>query len=471
MNSRIRLLVAAAALSLAGHVRAGEPPDPLRFSRGNWEVKLGAVGGLGAAGESRAFWNVVAGVDPSYPYDPNRIWGEYWLFPGVTATFKTGSAGTFYGGLSVGVTGNIGSDLYQTPANGRAAIENLYLGWRHRGASSGLEIDLSGGAQNYSVGTGFLLFQGAQNGGVRGATYAAPRTAWDMTGVARLRWKSLSADGFFLQYNQISGQPATQLAGGKLEVALGESQSAGVAYVDAIASTMPYVQATETILASGRKGTRTAHLWATVRPLPKALPDLSLSGEFAWQRNGRIDMKAWAAAGTASCAFSKTGWKPTLSVTYAYFTGDDPATPAFEGFDPLFWNAGLANWATGGNGAFAWAPSNLVMYRVHAGAAPSAADTLDLFWFHISAARTDSPLALGQDLVSALAQGIPVTSVGVPTRHLNDGFAVQWQRSLGTRWTLTACLNFSAPGAGLSAVSNGTATTWVGGNLSAAFSY
>jgi hypothetical protein len=472
MNSRNRrFLVAAAVLSIAGRVRAAEPQDPLHFSRGNWDVKLGAFGGLSAAGESRAFWNVVAGVDPSFDYDPNRAWAEYWLFPGVTATFRAGTAGTFYGGLSAGVTGNLGSDIYQSPSSGRASIENLYAGWRYRDVASALEVDLSGGAQDYSVGTGFLVDQGAQNGGVRGATYAAPRTAWDMTGIVRLRWKSLSADGFFLQYNEISGQPSTRLVGGKVEVELGRGQSAGLAYLDAIESTMSYVRAPETVLPNGREGTRTGNAWATLRPLRKALPDLSLSGEFAWQRNSRIDMKAWAAAGTASYVFAGTAFKPTISFAYSYFTGDDPSTPGYEAFDPLFWNAGLANWATGGNGAFAWSPSNLVMERVHAGAAPSAADALDLFWFHISAARTNSPLALGQDQISAMAKGLPVTSVGVPTSHLNDGLVAQWQRTLGVHWTLTAVLNVSFPGAGLKAVANGTATTWVGGNLSAGFRY
>jgi hypothetical protein len=449
----------------------GLPADPLRFGNDSWEVKLGALGGLSPVGEYRAFWNIVAGIDPASGYSPDRLWTEYWLFPGVTAMFTPGRSGTFYGALSVGVTGNLGSDIYSSPSSGRASIENLYIGWRFRDAASGLGVDLSAGAQDYSIGTGFLVFQGAQNGGVRGATYAAPRTAWDMTGIVRLSYGTLSADGFFLRYNEISGQPSTQLLGGKIEVALGDHEAVGLAYFDALESTMPYVQAPETDIPGGRKGTRTWHAWATVRPLGKPVPGLALSGEFAWQRNPAIDMKAWAGAGTASYTFTKTTWTPTLSVTYAYYTGDDPSTPAYEAFDPLFWNTGLTNWASGGNGAYAWYNSNLVMDRVHLNATPSDADVLDLLYFHLSAAQTNSPLAFGQAAIAATSEGVPVTTAGVPSSHLNDGIVAEWQRRLGPHWTLAATLDISIPGSGLRAISNGSATTWVGGILSAAFSY
>jgi hypothetical protein len=304
---------------------------------------------------------------------------------------------------------------------------------------------------------------------VRGATSVAPRTAWDMTGILRLGWGKFSADGFFLRYNAISGQPGTQLVGGKIQLVLGEKESAGLAFLDAIESTMPYAKAPETVVVNGRKGTQTWHAFATFRPLGSAAPALFLSGEGALQRNPRIDMKAWAAAGTVSYGFERVAWTPTISYTYAYYSGDDPATAPLEKFDPLFWNGGLASWASGGNGAYVWTNSNIVMQRFHVSAVPSSVDVLDLLYFHISAAKTNSPLGFGQSLVAT--PGIPAFIPGIPASHLNDGVVAQWQRTLGAHWTLTATLDLSFPGSGIKAASNGTATTWVGGSLNLAFSY
>jgi hypothetical protein len=466
----MRVFVAAAILALLASAAAGEPPsDPLRFTKGAWDVKLSAFGGLQPTGEYQAFWNAFQGGDPAAGYDPNRFWTEYWIFPGVTATFRSGVADTFYGGMSAGITGNLGSDIYASPPSGRAAIETMYLGWRHKDTASGFSLDLSTGQQNYSIGTGFLVYQGAQNGGTRGATNVAPRTAWEMTGIVRLAWGKVSADGFFLEYNAIPGQPTTQLAGGAARLSLGGNQVLGLAFIDAVESTMTYAQAPETVIPSGRKGTTTSHAFATFKPLPSSAPSLLLSGEGALQRNMRIDLKAWAAAGTVSWGFEKTAWKPTLSYTCAYYSGDDPSTPALEKFDPLFWNGGVTSWATGGNGAYSWTNSNIVMQRVHLNVAPSPSDVLDLLYFYISAARTNSPLGFGQAPLATIST--PILIPGVPTSHLNDGLVVQWQRNLSRNWTLTSTLELSFPGAGLKAVSNGTATTWVGGDVNLAFSY
>ena len=69
----------------------------------------------------------------------------------------------------------------------------------------------------------------------------------------------------------------------------------------------------------------------------------------------------------------KVAWKPRLSYRYAYFEGDDPATPTNEGFDSLL--PGFYDWGTWWQGEIAGeyfvSNSNLISHQVRLHVTPS----------------------------------------------------------------------------------------------------
>ena len=109
---------------------------------------------------------------------------------------------------------------------------------------------------------------------------------------------------------------------------------------------------------------------AYTAPIPAA-PDLSFEFEYASERNGEaLDSNAWTLQGAYE--FGDVTWKPTLSYRYAFFQGDDPATPANEAFDPLF--LGFYDWGTWWQGEIAGeyflSNSNSISHLVRAHVAP-----------------------------------------------------------------------------------------------------
>src|SRR5204863_3461707 len=98
--------------------------------------------------------------------------------------------------------------------------------------------------------------------------------------------------------------------------------------------------------------------------------------------------------------FSETTWKPKLSYRYAFFQGDDPATPANESFDPLF--LGFNDWGTWWQGEIAGeyflSNSNLKSHLIRAHVTPSEKVGGGLMFFKFS---LDHPGALGPHVTSS----------------------------------------------------------------------
>ena len=71
--------------------------------------------------------------------------------------------------------------------------------------------------------------------------------------------------------------------------------------------------------------------------------------------------------------FSNATWKPQFTYRYAFFQGDDPATPRNENFDPLF--LGFYDWGTWWQGEIAGeyflSNSNLESHMVRALVTPN----------------------------------------------------------------------------------------------------
>ena len=94
--------------------------------------------------------------------------------------------------------------------------------------------------------------------------------------------------------------------------------------------------------------------------------------------------------------FAKARWTPTLSYTYAAFSGDDPATSRYERFDPLYYGGSLYGSWFGANSSWALLNSNFSVHRVSAQFVATQADFVTVQYNAFRASELRSPLQFGQ---------------------------------------------------------------------------
>ena len=113
------------------------------------------------------------------------------------------------------------------------AVDEAWLGWNSGSLfadSLGEDaVDLSFGRQDFDLGSGFLIWEGATNGGNRGAYWLAPREAFEMTGIAKLETHGFIGRAFYLEPDD-DPDTETKLLGLDVEYALAEGGCAADAY-------------------------------------------------------------------------------------------------------------------------------------------------------------------------------------------------------------------------------------------------
>jgi hypothetical protein len=168
----------------------------------------------------------------------------------------------------------------------------------------------------------------------------------------------------------------------------------------------------------GRDGLNVYNVRAFTSPLP-SLPGLAFELEYAREENGdAVRSNAWTAQ--AGYELSNVTWKPRLSYRYAFFEGDDPATPENEGFDSLL--PGFYDWGTWWQGEIAGeyflANSNLISHQVRLHLTPSESVSGGLIAFKF---QFDKPAALGPQVTS---KDVAIEIEGYCDWKLNKNFTV-----------------------------------------------
>lgn len=445
--------------------------DPLAYSNDRVMVKFSVAGVAQASGVTGSWWNLSETFAPSAQYKPDRAWGELWIKPGVTTEFVLNDTAQLYSGLSYVGSGNIGRDVFEQGNRGLYAIEDGYLGLRVGDREQASQWDISYGRQQYKIGSGMLISVGAYNGFERGATTSFARRAWEEAGLVKWSKGPLSIDGFYLNPNELrSSDTQTRLAGAKTELALGATQTVGLAYMNVFESTLPYVKAPVQLIPNGREGLNTIHAFNRWNPIREIAPSFYFAGDYAYQWNDRIDMSANAFSGEIGNQFQSLPFAPKLAYTFRSFQGDDPTTTQFEKFDPLFYEGSPVLWATGSNGSFTFINSNVQSHKLFFNLAVSERDTLSFHYWHVRADQKNSPIQFGQAGRLVVVGGEPQLVSGVSNSHLSDDFYVENFRILSPNMFLTTGLAVSIPGAGLRQLINDPAT-WFGGLVSFAFQY
>ena len=353
-----------------------------------WKFNFDAAWGTFGFGNS-----LYTDVRPDPSGNLSENWFEGFIKPALSASFALGNS-ELYGKVS-----GVGERTYGAPPSlvGESASsfkqEDVYIGWRSGkslGSSENL-LDFTFGRAPYTIGHGLLVWDGTGEGGSRGGFWSNARKAWKYAGIARLKPKNHTIEGFYLDRDDVpESNTGTRMAGVNYEYAAGKNSTFGATYLKAFAhaSVLP-----------DRDGMNLFTARAYTAPIPK-LSDLSFELEYAYEENHkRMHSTAWNVLGAYQ--LSKVPWKPKFSYRYAFFEGDNPNTPENEAFDSLY--PGFYDWGTWWQGEiggeYFLANSNNISHqaRIHMSPTPKLGWGVMGYWFHIDQPRTFGPGATSSD--------------------------------------------------------------------------
>lgn len=469
------LSVAPAAAALAAEPPAHPEPaasgssDPfVLVDDETWRVKA-RVDALAAGFAYRGTWYGLAGRGPpgSGRFRERRAWAEFWLEPGVDVVYRISPGLEAYGGLSAGWSGTLGSDSFDQTDRNAMRFENAFAGIRTRNQAGDFNFDLSTGRQDYGVGTGMLVWQGAGNGFERGAGNTLPRSAWSNATIVRANRRGLKIEGFYLDPDELpANDTRTRLVGAVTEYGWGRGSRIGSAVLKVLNSEQVYPLPTLPLLIpKGRDDLRAVQLYARFDGGDFGLPGGWVRGEYAREDSDRIGMKADAIFGEVGYRFANLPFLPTFSYGYALFSGDDPRTRTYERFDPLFYGNGLDNWWFGANGAYAFLNANVRHHRLAVNLVLGPQDFFKAQYVRSDADRLDSPIQFGQGNRYGFESGGLTVATGVQKRHLADEIYGEWTHLINPKVATGLWASASAPGDGLKSITSNRPRTWFGAGV------
>jgi hypothetical protein len=347
------LLALSAAPVLAADEEAKPRPPPGLPAGVDWTFNLDAT--YGVFGFNNSLY-LNPRDDPSGDLGDN--WTEGTLKAGLSGVYKNAGGSEWYGKLSAVGEGTFSAapDLVGSDATS-FGVEDAYIGWRSSGETP--MWDFSVGREQYKLGHGMLLYDGASEGGSRGGYWTNARKAFELAAIGRFKSGSNTVEVFYLDRDELpESDSGSKLVGANYEYAFGEENTIGATYMK--------WSAKEDVRPE-RDGMEVYNVRAYVAPFP-SLKALSFELEWAQEENDvLVDSMAWTAA--ASYQFGGA-WSPKLTYRYAFFEGDDPDTVENENFDGLF--TGFYDWSTWWQGeiggGYLLSNSNLIssMLRLHA---------------------------------------------------------------------------------------------------------
>ena len=283
-----------------------------------------------------------------------------------------------------GKVSGVGVRTYSTPPTlvGDDAssfdVEDLYIGWRSgtKGDSDEYTLDFTLGRAQYKLGHGLLLWDGAADGGTRGGYWTGARKAFELAAIGRFKPGPHTFEAFYLDRDEIPESDSdSKLWGVNYEYALGEDTTLGATYMKWSA---------DPDVAPQRDGLDVYNVRAYTAPFP-SLKGLSFEAEYALEDNDdALDSTAWNVLAAYQLEMA---WQPKVSYRYAFFEGDDPATPENEAFDSLL--TGFSDWGEWWQGEIAGeyfvSNSNLISHQLRVHAQPSEAIATGLIFYDFRA--------------------------------------------------------------------------------------
>lgn len=377
-----------------------------------WKFNFDA--GWGTFGFANSLFNNPK--EPGVNENLSDQWFEGYVKPALSGTYQFQSSSEIYGKLSaVGerTYGSIPAAFGEDVSSFQA--EDLYIGWRSGKRFDRLgenALDFSVGREQYTLGHGMLLFDGAAEGGSRGGYWTNARKAFQFAAIGRVRPGPHLVEAFYLDKDELEeNDTGSRLWGTNYELTLGEDTTLGATYLRFFA---------DPAIKPGRDGLNVFNVRAYATPIGR-VPDLSFEVEYASERHGDLlRSNAWTVQGTYE--FGQVTWTPALTYRYAFFQGDDPETDRNEAFDPLF--LGFYDWGSWWQGEIAGeyflSNSNLKSHLVHAHVSPTEAIGGGLMFYKFIA---DQPASIAPRVTSS---DLAVEVDAYVDWKLNQNFAISF---------------------------------------------
>lgn len=332
----------------------------------------------------------------------------YWdtnVKPRLNATLNLPNDSKLYGGFSYVYSSTLGHDPSSYTQKGvemylqetdytalghyddyrhQNKVEDLFLGWQSGklfDEEEKITVDLSGGKQNYKLGTGFLLNYGADNGGNRGAGWVNPRTAFNNTLLGRFNFEDIKLEGFYLETRPLNPAEKRSYQGANLEYQYSDSATFGLTYIKTKNKRFLHDNGSTDLQGRQVLDNDTYNMRADFSPVE----NFTISTEYAYQINSTkittpesVDKtKIHASGGFGQIEYKRDDlfWQPAISYRYAI------QEAGFDGMSP-----GFSTWSTWFQGEISgeWmlVNSNLITHVGRLVLTPEESVTLNLIYLN-----------------------------------------------------------------------------------------
>lgn len=441
---------APAAQAPVGMAVSGSLSDfPTIYQDDRSLVKFILNGGLGVFSDTNPRFGRADTLAPG-PYEPSGTvtWGEFYLEPGIAGITQINDWPLYvYGAGSYIVSSTVQSDIFRTDDRFYGAVEDLYGGVLVAEPDSPVAFNLSAGRQNFQLNQGFLFsqFSGSANALERGASFFNPRTAYDMSVLADLRWGDFRFKGFFLEPDELPvADTDTQYLGTSFSYNNNAGLEAVLSYITAPQSNRVYT------LPDGETFTREGLQVINPRLRQSTLfgvPGLWAEAEYAYQFSNQRSMSAQGGYVWLGYTAEEVPWRPSISYRFAGFSGDDPNTPTYERFDPLQ-AGGLGDWLQGINLGKIYNNSNAFSHRITLQAQPTDSLSLSLEYYYRFAAELNN-------------LGGTATLSTLNSRYIGQEFLLTSRYFLSENFMLQGVGAIAFPGSAIREAANDGTSPWV----------
>lgn len=255
-----------------------------------------------------------------------------------------------YGGASYIVSFSAGRELFTDKSRFHGEVEDAFvgiIGGKRLDNENDYSYNILYGRKQFVLGNGWLIINTSMNGEERAALQINPRWAARNLFQAGASWNKLHFQIFQMRPNELPiFYSHTIINGLNIEWDKNSSIQLGASVLNSPRSNIKYYMPDGA--AHNRKG-----LWVYNLRL-FGNPETGKSGfiyktELGYQNNENFKMRAYAGYAQLGWNFANTQGKPSLSYRFAYFSGDNPNTEAYERWDALYTGGTGEQWVQGSN--------------------------------------------------------------------------------------------------------------------------
>ncbi|MEG2066193.1 MAG: alginate export family protein [Tannerellaceae bacterium] len=255
-----------------------------------------------------------------------------------------------YGGASYIASFSAGRELFTDRSRFYGAVEDAFVGLvggKRSLNGHNFSYNVLYGRKQFVLGNGWLIVNTSMNGQKRAGLQINPRWAAKNLFQAGITWDKLLLQAFQMRPNELPiFNSHTIINGLNLELGTNSQIQPAISVLHSPRSDVRYY------LPDGSSHTRNG-LWVyNLRFFgnqPANRPGLFYKTEVGYQTNPHFKMRAYAGYAQAGWNFTRTPGAPAVSYRFAYFSGDNPATVAYERWDALYTGGNGEQWVQGSN--------------------------------------------------------------------------------------------------------------------------